>query len=253
MNITLILKAVLITVLVNCIVYADTLKEPKYISKEPKYAKLLLLNNEELVLAFDESKGSGTGYDTVYADVNFNNDLTDSSEKKSREFRLFPYLFTKILSKTIMTTQLGKIEKMGFYTNSIKFKLANFKYSIINNFNKRNQARKDLGGNKYEDQISYKHVVHIIAEHKDNNEKWRYAMDREITSDSDINHIASIDIFNKTSKLKIETSIAKNKMLSITVSPPLPSVTKNGKAILPVLTIKNSKGEIILNEPFKEG
>lgn len=60
------------------------LKEPTYSSTKPLYSKLVL--NEDasriLTLVFDESGGTGKGYDTLYADVNVNCDLTDDSPIK---------------------------------------------------------------------------------------------------------------------------------------------------------------------------
>jgi len=55
---------------------------PKFVSKNPKFAKIAITQDGSKVLAvaFDESKGTGTGYDTLYADTNFN-DKFDKSEK----------------------------------------------------------------------------------------------------------------------------------------------------------------------------
>ena len=56
-------------------------KEPTYASERPLYAAVALDEraNKILMLVFDESKGAGKGYDTIYADLNFNSDLTDDA------------------------------------------------------------------------------------------------------------------------------------------------------------------------------
>lgn len=57
--------------------FGDTPEAVKFVSKKPAYAKIALTADEQkvLFLAFDESGGTGTGYDTAYADTNFNNVL----------------------------------------------------------------------------------------------------------------------------------------------------------------------------------
>jgi hypothetical protein len=63
---------------------ADPVKEPGYISDKPLYAKLALdeKGTRLLVFAFDESSGTGKGYDTIYMDQNLNGDLTDDMAVK---------------------------------------------------------------------------------------------------------------------------------------------------------------------------
>lgn len=58
---------------------AEEMKEPAYRSAKPLYAAVVLdeAGTRVLTLAFDESAGTGKGYDRLYADVNFNGDLTD--------------------------------------------------------------------------------------------------------------------------------------------------------------------------------
>lgn len=55
------------------------LSEPVYASEKPLYAAIAVNEaaSKVLTLVFDESKGTGKGYDTLYADLNFNGDLTD--------------------------------------------------------------------------------------------------------------------------------------------------------------------------------
>jgi hypothetical protein len=60
---------------------AEPVKEPAYSSARPLYAKLVLdeAGTKTLTLAFDESQGTGKGYDMVYPDLNLNGDLTDDA------------------------------------------------------------------------------------------------------------------------------------------------------------------------------
>lgn len=53
-------------------------------SEKPLYAKVALTEDGSkiLCLVFDESAGTGKGYDTLYADLNLNGDLTDDKAMK---------------------------------------------------------------------------------------------------------------------------------------------------------------------------
>jgi hypothetical protein len=64
--------------------FADPAKEPAYSSEKPLYARVALSKDgsKVLPLVFDESGGTGEGYDTIYADLNFNGDLTDDKAIK---------------------------------------------------------------------------------------------------------------------------------------------------------------------------
>ncbi len=63
---------------------AELTKQPAYRSGKPLYAKFVLDEGgtKVLTLAFDESAGTGKGYDTMYADLNVNGDLTDEKAMK---------------------------------------------------------------------------------------------------------------------------------------------------------------------------
>ena len=53
--------------------------EPGYFSKKPRYGELVLGDGEEAghALVFDESRGTGTGYDTLHVDVDNNEDVKE--------------------------------------------------------------------------------------------------------------------------------------------------------------------------------
>jgi len=59
-------------------------KEPSYRSQKPLYAFVVLDEGytKVLELVLDESEGTGKGYDTLYADLNLNGDLTDDEALK---------------------------------------------------------------------------------------------------------------------------------------------------------------------------
>ncbi len=63
---------------------AEPVKRTTYRSEKPLYAKFILneAGSKVLTLAFDESAGTGKGYDTIYADLNLNGDLTDDKAIK---------------------------------------------------------------------------------------------------------------------------------------------------------------------------
>ena len=58
-------------------------KAPAFKSDKVRYNYWVLGKSRDaaMVMAWDESKGTGTGYDTVYFDKNFNGDLTEEGEK----------------------------------------------------------------------------------------------------------------------------------------------------------------------------
>lgn len=71
-------------------------EEPVYFSKNPRYGQLQLASGKSFAVVWDESQGTGSGYDTFYADLNGNGNLTDDdpivalSERQpgEEEFRL---------------------------------------------------------------------------------------------------------------------------------------------------------------------
>lgn len=80
----LIVISAIMSIIPVCIA-KSAFKEPKY-NSVPKYFKLILLNDREIYLAFDES-AIGKGYDILYADFNMNNDLTDDKPIRGRLFQ----------------------------------------------------------------------------------------------------------------------------------------------------------------------
>jgi hypothetical protein len=64
------------------VVCGQTAEPVKFISEKPAYAKIALTADEQkvLLLALDESGGTDSGYDTVYADTNFNS-VIEAAEK----------------------------------------------------------------------------------------------------------------------------------------------------------------------------
>jgi len=73
---------VLLTVCSISMAFGQTVEPVKFMSEKPTYAKVALTADAQkvLLLALDESGGTGTGYDTVYADTNFNGVL-EAAEK----------------------------------------------------------------------------------------------------------------------------------------------------------------------------
>jgi len=59
------------------------LKQPKYVSSRPLYINVVFgeKSAKNMLLAMDESKGDGTGYDIAYVDENMDGDLTNHSPK----------------------------------------------------------------------------------------------------------------------------------------------------------------------------
>ncbi len=71
---------------------AGTLKEPEYSSEKPRYVKVSLTTDGSKVLAvvFDESKGTGEGYDLLYADTNFDGELGQSEAVRAKVHKCSP-------------------------------------------------------------------------------------------------------------------------------------------------------------------
>lgn len=74
-------SVVLSAVLLLCI-SAHSSASIDFESQKPRFAKISVTRDDSktMLLAFDESKGTSTGYDTLYADTNFNGKL-EPSEK----------------------------------------------------------------------------------------------------------------------------------------------------------------------------
>ena len=64
-----------------------TLKEPKYGSAKPAYRFLAFGPEGKTIIALvaDESKGTGSGFDTLYVDLNANRDITEPGERFALE------------------------------------------------------------------------------------------------------------------------------------------------------------------------
>lgn len=73
---------VLLTVLSLSMAFGQAAEPVKFVSEKPTYAKIALTADAQkvLLLALDESGGTGSGYDTVYADANFNG-IIEAAEK----------------------------------------------------------------------------------------------------------------------------------------------------------------------------
>jgi hypothetical protein len=64
-----------------------TLKEPKHGSTKPAYRFLAFGPEGKTIIALvaDESKGTGSGFDTLYVDLNANHDITEPGERFALE------------------------------------------------------------------------------------------------------------------------------------------------------------------------
>ena len=89
-------------------------KEPKYASEKPAHRFLAFGPKGQFVVALvaDESKGTGSGFDTLYADLNGNHDLTEPAER-------FPL------------KAAYKVKGRGRRKDLVKFRLAGWGTTII--------------------------------------------------------------------------------------------------------------------------
>lgn len=86
------MKYVLFSILMVCVMmsastsFGQTPEPAKFASEKPLFARIGVAADDSKVMlvAFDESGGTGTGYDTVYADANFN-DVLEAAEKVAVE------------------------------------------------------------------------------------------------------------------------------------------------------------------------
>jgi len=71
---------------------AESLKEPAYGSQKPVYAKVALTEDGSRVLSvvFDESKGTGNGYDVLYADVDSNGAFDEPEKVTAKSWKCSP-------------------------------------------------------------------------------------------------------------------------------------------------------------------
>lgn len=204
----------------------NKLKEPQYKSEKPQYAKILLVNSKELVLLFDESQGTGTGYDTMYADVNLNNDLTDDA--------------------AIAGTGPGGI-------------LVNYKLNV-----NAGNAAYVLNFQRFKKAGNDNCAVHIKASLDEKETKWLYIQGFKFLVSEDINKAVPLKNFAGGTKLLVSSSVSeKNGQLQINIkvefvdenntrtSPP--AVSKNGQLTVPSFTIENESGEKIISANLKRG
>lgn len=218
-------------------VYAgDKLKESVYISKEPVYAKLLLINDEELTLVFDESKGTDKGYDILHADTNFNNNLTDDSGNLN-----------------ISDLKQTAILNLNFNSKNIPYTLKIYRggHRTIRNSVKTDEGKQSIG---------------IDAEISDGTEKWKYSEFRIIDINVNFNKVNPIKVFNKNRKLTVKSSvmagIGGKKLMTINLGAWLDEnnskvkpfiITKNGVRLPPSFTVENETGEVIVKGNLKFG
>ena len=71
---------------------AESAEEPNYSSEKPLYARVALTEDGSKVLSvvFDESEGTGKGYDVLYADANFNGRFDESEKLAAKIHRCSP-------------------------------------------------------------------------------------------------------------------------------------------------------------------
>jgi len=71
---------------------AESAEQPNYSSEKPLYAKVALTEDGSKVLSlvFDESEGTGKGYDVLYADANFNGRFDESEKLAAKIHRCSP-------------------------------------------------------------------------------------------------------------------------------------------------------------------
>lgn len=226
-------------VFINLQVFSEPVKEPKYMSERHDYSKLLLINSEELILSFDESQGTDTGYDTLYADINFNKDLIDD--------------------KSIMINNKA-FDLMNFNSNSITYSIKI--YRSVSGVMKFKTTKDGVTERVLEKFNFVRASVSVTISEKDL--KWGYMVSPSVMTNVDFNKTEPLKLFNKNIKLAIASKVNKKgeqSLLSVSVTcfdennkkiaPP--AITKNGQKITPLLTVENEKGEIILNASLKPG
>lgn len=214
-------------IFINLHVFSGQLKEPKYISEKPEYVKLKLIDNKELTFVFDESKGTDTGYDILYADINFNNDLTDDAK---------------------ITIERGNKFDLKFNIGDIVYQLPVYKHKLLT---------MDKTTNKMIPRIST--AVYASAVMSNREDRWEYINNFPVEPNS-----ACIEVFNKNVKLSVNALVVEGnapRRLSVSIKflgadekeTKILKVQKNKVQILPSLIIESEKGEIIVKSNFKPG
>jgi hypothetical protein len=84
-NRSVVITVIVLAILVIAAVTGTAAVEFK--SKNPRYARIALnqAGTKVLLMAFDESGGTGNGYDDLYADTNFNSSLEPSEKQAGRK------------------------------------------------------------------------------------------------------------------------------------------------------------------------
>ncbi len=96
-------------------------KTPTFKSQNPRFSIWVLGEGKQsaMVLAWDESEGTGKGYDTLYADKNLNGDLTEDGEKFFRP-NVDPKTNKKAKGEPVF--KIGTVKELGG-SSTFTFKL----------------------------------------------------------------------------------------------------------------------------------
>jgi hypothetical protein len=227
------------------VIYTDKLKEPKYKSESPQYAKFLLENNKELIFVFDKSFPTLEGYDTLYADVNFNNDLIDDNVIRTDD--------KGVRIETIVDS--NRYVAYGF--NTINFNVNNRGYKLKVYKNVIWDGKQVHQGEKY----GYAFLLNAAVTLEQ--EKWEYLIGIDFKPNAHLESVKGIKVFSHSKNLVIKSSV-KDKKLNIdmrfvddngkeqyTPFAEFVLVKKNGLINEPLLKIANEKRELIVNTTLK--
>ncbi len=212
---------------------AEVGNEPTFSSEKPLYAFVVLDEeaNKVLKIVFDESGGTGKGYDTIYADLNLNDDMTDEEPIKGTLQR----------RRDRLSCALPPLDAHVPYNENGEGVEKPWQLNIRYNKYKR--------GERIDQRFSLEAKIRL----RDKAGEWEYSFRAELNPAEDPEGVMATTFGGKTS-LQIQTRPDKKKKGNIGIAAYMKTgerfvrCSKDGQPIKARVEIRNEQGKVIHSE-----
>lgn len=201
-------------------------------SKKPQYAAVALNEKGDkiLKLVFDESQGTGKGYDTVYADLNFNGKLNDDKTIKGR---IETNKDRTYINYPLMNLSIYYNDKAKGVRNPYRLELGYFQSS--------NQGR-----------VERNFSVRVMVGLKDKSGEWQYSFGDILQTFDSPGKVQTTVLADKLDGIMITTKPEKGQLgimaVPVTHGHHLVYCYKNGPQAKAHVEVKNSSGKVVHSE-----